>query len=129
MPSIEEKVNEHDREIQAIHSALQQTLSVTGDLNKNMNELCQKLAIYIERHEHTQESLKRLHERQERLDAQHNKQALVLAAHAPVIETVRGAINKVLMAFIAALFLIVSSGYLAFTSLTPPSQQQSSEQG
>ena len=73
MPSeIEQKVTQHGHEIAYIKDALGQALEGIGSLNKNMSELCLKLSIYIERHEHTQESIKRLHERCERLDGQHN---------------------------------------------------------
>lgn len=108
---VDEEVTQQqiDRRVTALEDNFGRVLNEMKELVTSINNLSNNFAVYAEKHEHTNESIKRLAERQEKADDKINQNSLMIADYSSAINSFRAINGRVWAGLITGIFSLIGA--------------------
>ena len=101
MPGLENQVQQHEYEINAIKSAVMESSTSVLECTKAMRELTTQFAIYTERHDNTEKSISSITLLIRDVAKTTNDNTISIAAMSPTVESIRGLLWKMVASVVA----------------------------
>jgi uncharacterized protein YoxC len=101
MPALENQVQQHEYEINAIKGAVLDSSAAVLECTKAMRELTTQFAIYTERHDNTEKSITAINLMVSDVVKLTNSNTIAIAAMSPTVESIRGLLWKMVASVVA----------------------------